>query len=701
MTDDGAASTTATDSADDCGCASYSKPLQWVCHLMCPLDTLGRVLAIVLLVLLFAVLIWTIWAVWAHFWSHSEDGYYASWEHAPAEYQEQVRPNRTSVASVEPLTGTASSSPSTYYRLKPETPLRPLVNPGPPIQEVSQSQTYQQERSDTPSREELNRRVDELNDRLLTIYRETSSSIGSAQEIDALAEVLRPFVAEAGVRNAQMPNTEELLLSAASFYLCGHCKKTELPAMLADVGVSAYLMLHRNIDRFLADPGATWAEFVPSDQDGCWLWNDQGGGRCLGIPIDSNVFRIPPAPLFLARLCDGVKPATELQINGVVRPCCFQQDPNSRNFQVIGKGVLQTIGSQPSAPPAGRDFPTLGSMLRPAQASGSGSLMAVLKAQASLFRDRILALERASKEYASLRDALVRAEKANSESDLRINALEVLTEKLAREAAAAPNLQSKPKQDAALGQVSDLLAATGRIQALERQLQELNERFDASISQRDKETQSYGVTSLPTALSLQKQGRIAEGPPEITSLDPSTPVVQSTDSVAPEVQPPLNQTMPGARLPDGWRPTLAAMHERADVEPGAHAVALLALVASLRKLDGTCAIHLVHAVETQRRIQIHFAIEEEDQIKCRCGVSKPFSFAVCAGEKSSGSLFVLLPAGRYSISNFPGGYSALIAGVGADSFIIQSVDTPATLQPVPGTDDQYTVSQQMQITQPR
>jgi hypothetical protein len=198
-------------------------------------------------------------------------------------------------------------------------------------------------------------------------------------------------------------------------------------------------------------------------------------------------------------------------------------------------------------------------------------------------------------------------------------------------------------------------------------------------------------------------GATPEEPAKFTSPAAGIPVAlpRSNDPVSPKAQPPRSQATPGARLPDGWRPALAGMPEKADLEPGAHAVALLALVATLRKLDGRCAIHLVHAVETQRRIQIHFAVEEEDQIKCQCGVSKPFSFAVCAGEKGSGSLLVLLPAGRYSISNFPAGYSALIAGVGADSFTIQSVDSPTTLQPVPGTNDEYTVSQQMQITQPR
>jgi hypothetical protein len=140
--------------------------------------------------------------------------------------------------------------------------------------------------------------------------------------------------------------------------------------------------------------------------------------------------------------------------------------------------------------------------------------------------------------------------------------------------------------------------------------------------------------------------------------------------------------------------------EKADPDPILHASALLALIARFRQLGGSHSIHLVHAVASQGQIQLHFAQTDGDQVRCQCGVSKPFSFAVCAGERGSPKLPLVFPAGHYSVSNYPAGYSALIAGFSGDSFVIQGVGAPAVLRQVPlAGGDEYFVAQKMQITQ--
>jgi hypothetical protein len=529
-----------------------------------------------------------------------------------------------------------------------------------------------------------------------------------------------------------MPGTEEVLLSAAAYYLLGSCKKTDLPALLGEIDVHCFLMLHENIDKFLADPGATRVDFVRSDQDGCWLWYDQGGGKSLGIPIDVNIFRIPPAPALLARLCEGITPSVELRITGVVRPCSFQRDMNANTWQLIGRGLIQTFGgSQVGTYSQPRAFSTLRSLLKPVlSSSGPSSLAAVVKAQLELARDRILVLERGNQESKSLLDRLGRVQSDLSALGSRVS---TMAEAAAQQTWQAP--QPQPNPNAMAMQINNLAKAikekAGKIQALEAKLEALCVQLNRLTDVWEKEPQQSIGAIVARTETLLTQGTQFEKSPKALQTDPvqrtytepaapagspePSPGLNSIAMGSPSVRPPLplpqgatdmnalsHQSDPEPQLPDGWQRVLAAAPEKADPDPSVHVAALLGLVTRLKRLAGSHAIHLVHVVESQRRIQVHFAEADRQQIRCQCGVSKPFSFAVCAGEKGSRRLPLLFPSGSYSGSNYPAGYSVLISGFRGDSFTIQRVDAPAILQQVPGSAfDEYTVAQQMQITQPR
>ena len=97
--------------------------------------------------------------------------------------------------------------------------------------------------------------------------------------------------------------------------------------------------------------------------------------------------------------------------------------------------------------------------------------------------------------------------------------------------------------------------------------------------------------------------------------------------MSPETMPPMTPAplrpsfSPGVplvepRLPDGWQQVVADAVSKAELEPAAHIAALAELLDGLRKLVALQPINLVHAVESGRRIKIHFAKVEGGQIQC-------------------------------------------------------------------------------------
>lgn len=550
----------------------------------------------------------------------------------------------------------------------------------------------------------LKSKVDEIATDFARVERVSREKLGTTQEIAALVRVMTPPrpVSDSG---GTVP-IEELLLSAAAYCLAGSCPKTELPALLGEVKVPCALMLHKDIAAFLADPGAYRLEFVPSMPDAGWLWYEQDPGKVLGIPIDAGIFRIPPAPALLARLFEG---GADLATVRIVRPCCFRKDDGT-GYTLVSNGRMEKAGSAGIGTAAGypRNFSVLRAMLRPITiAPETSSFATILRAQLELIRDRIQSIESRSRDLNAVSECLRKAEDTQAALLARIKALEETASQKEQKSLSAASPDGLANPVFAL-QVRSLAKRTEALETSVRQLTQF-----ASGTERPDAASPVGLADRSLGIPPSQKGvasRAAVGSAE-TQTFPQSGEVPIGTRVSPETMPPMTPAPlrpsfgPGVplvepRLPDGWQQVVADAVSKAELEPAAHIAALAELLDGLRKLRGATTINLVHAVESGRRIKIHFAKVEGGQIQCPpCGPSKPFAFAVCVGDEDAERLYLLFPAGRYATSNYPMGYACLLSGSPSDKFTIQSVEAPAILQRVPGEETPvYSVTQPMLIT---
>jgi hypothetical protein len=539
--------------------------------------------------------------------------------------------------------------------------------------------------------QDLSERVTNLSDGIEFLYR----LLGSEQDCSALLAASAPASPTVADRKRARSPVDEVLLFAA-YYLEGHCAKADLPDLLSQINLQCRLMIHKNIESFLADPGAPRAEFAPSPQDGGWLWYNLDSNRCLGLPIDANVFRIPPAPSFLARLCDGVPAVGDMTITRVIRPCEFRAE-NDGTFTLISRGCIQNTPAAPT------DFSDLLERLKPKTAAVNGTNMA------SILLTQL--------------DRLGRLEDISFRIEARLKALETVPSRSTVSYGVDPQIESRLRElEGAFQRQGQALQTAAKmstaLETLGRRLDEKDTSFKflqetvgkhgQRLSKLEPKSGMAGSRSISPA-GESGMGAAGVSPPAqeppLTSSAVLASAAASAKASPSEGRPVLAQRVSGtgkeAALPDGWSQVLSQAAAKATHEPSDYIAALAELYSSLSQMPGGSGIRLVHAhITGVRVIQIHDAAISENSVQClSCDVSKPFSFAICAGDEGAGRLFLLLPAGIYADSNYPNGYSALLSGSRDEAFTIQSVKVPAVLRRTGGAGlAEYAVEQKMQYS---
>jgi hypothetical protein len=400
--------------------------------------------------------------------------------------------------------------------------------------------------------------------------------------------------------------------------------------------------------------------FRPDEHAGAWLWFEDRG-QYLAVPFDRSQLKAETMRHFLASMYEGVGARFAQQADATIESACrLARAREDDEYQVVRQGRFSTTDGR----------------------SVSQQLTA-----------------RIWTEHAATSPSRLDDNEPVQAGDLlaRVEALE----------GQFVRFEARSQAEGMTDEVEDLRRALRDIsQRIERQLA-VSAGFDARLARLEGKPVAPVAAAVDTQLPIS-EGDLASHQPSIPAAEPAAderPADMTEDRIPDSWAISAPRVSATPQLPSWWKTTLVRVRA-IDHAAGDYLSILKLSLSRLAKIASASAqdVQTIHLVENDKEGIYDAHMNDEIVVDGtllvgRC-MEKPDArvpscqFFIGWREPVSESLWIVCPPSKYPAIGFS--YSTLIRDAPRGEFVIESVKTPARLDPTP--DHRYKITTQMEVT---